>query len=206
MDVAFTSPGGTSYVVSRELNRFESSAAPGDLRPLPGIWGLPPPPDEEDKAAGKVRVTAREQAPEKLPAQAQKGPLKNADAKAEAAAPVGFFDHRALDAVVVRAGRTYMMSGDQYIRFSGEDYRVTDAGYPKDLATNTEDLPRSSQVRVGSDGRYVYVGDSGDVIATRTRRVVAFLPALWNSRYLFELDWRRGVPVRTSTRSGIGYR
>jgi hypothetical protein len=65
---------------------------------------------------------------------------------------------------------------------------------------------RAGWLQHSLEGRYVYVGDSGDVIATRTRRVIAFLPALWNSRYMFELDWRSGVPVRTSTRSGIGYR
>jgi hypothetical protein len=32
------------------------------------------------------------------------------------------------------------------------------------------------------------------------------LPGLRNSRYQFELDWRGGQPVATSTRSGIGRR
>jgi hypothetical protein len=41
------------------------------------------------------------------------------------------------------------------------------------------------------------------VIDMRAHRVTAFLPALRNSRYQLELDWRAGVPVRTSTRSGI---
>jgi len=67
------------------------------------------------------------------------------------------------------------------------------------------DCGRAGWLQGSLDGRYVFVGDSGDVIGTRTRRVVAFLPALRNSRYLFELVWRGAVPVRTSTRSGIGY-
>jgi DNA-binding beta-propeller fold protein YncE len=67
------------------------------------------------------------------------------------------------------------------------------------------DCGRAGWLQHSLDGRYVYVGDSGDVIDTRTRRVVAFLPALRNSRYQLELDWRGRVPVRTSTRSGIGY-
>ena len=67
------------------------------------------------------------------------------------------------------------------------------------------DCGRAGWLQHSLDGRYVYVGDSGDVINTKTHRVVAFLPALHNSRYLFELDWHGTTPRRTSTRSGIGY-
>jgi hypothetical protein len=67
------------------------------------------------------------------------------------------------------------------------------------------DCGRAGWLQHSLDGRYVYVGDSGDVIDTKTRTNVAFLPALRNSRYLFELDWVGDVPVRTSTRSGMGY-
>ena len=55
------------------------------------------------------------------------------------------------------------------------------------------------------DGRYLWVADDGDVIATSTDRVVGYVRALANSRYLFELDWRGDRPVRTSTRSGIAH-
>jgi DNA-binding beta-propeller fold protein YncE len=64
---------------------------------------------------------------------------------------------------------------------------------------------RAGWLQHSLDGRYVFVGDAGDVIDTRRRTVVAFLPALHNSRYQLELDWHDGKPVRTSTRSGIGY-
>jgi DNA-binding beta-propeller fold protein YncE len=53
-------------------------------------------------------------------------------------------------------------------------------------------------------GRYVYVGDTGDVISTTTRSVVATLPALQNTRQLAEIDWANGTTSRTSTRFGIG--
>jgi hypothetical protein len=48
--------------------------------------------------------------------------------------------------------------------------------------------------RIGSllhsaDGRFVYVGDAGDVIDTRTREIVANLEALHNSRVQLEVDW-----------------
>ena len=66
------------------------------------------------------------------------------------------------------------------------------------------DCGRAGWLQHSLDGRYVYVGDSGDVINSRTGRVTAFLPALRDSRYQLELDWRAKVPVQTSSRSGIG--
>ena len=55
------------------------------------------------------------------------------------------------------------------------------------------------------DGRFVYVGDSGDVIDTATRTIMAYLPALYNTRKMLEIDWANGVPVFTTSRSGLGY-
>jgi len=43
------------------------------------------------------------------------------------------------------------------------------------------------------------------VIDTATRKVVAFLPPLYNSRKMIEIDWQNGVPVFTTTRQGMGY-
>jgi len=55
------------------------------------------------------------------------------------------------------------------------------------------------------DGRYVFVGDSGDVISTTTRTVVGYLPAMYNSRKMIEIDWQNGVPVWAMyNRSSIG--
>jgi len=65
------------------------------------------------------------------------------------------------------------------------------------------DCGRAGWLLASLDGRYVYVGDSGDVIGTHSLAVVGFVPALANSRYPIEIDWRNGVPSRTSTRSGI---
>jgi DNA-binding beta-propeller fold protein YncE len=65
------------------------------------------------------------------------------------------------------------------------------------------DCGRAGWLQHSLDGRYLWVADDGNVIATRTDRVIAYVPALSNSRYLFELDWRGPRPVRTSTRSGI---
>jgi hypothetical protein len=55
------------------------------------------------------------------------------------------------------------------------------------------------------DGRFVFVGDSGDVISTLHRRVVAQLPALLQSRHGFlEIVWANGRPVASSTHFGVG--
>lgn len=47
----------------------------------------------------------------------------------------------------------------------------------------------------GADGRFVYVGDAGDVIDTRTREIVANLEALHNSRVQLQVDWVGGKAV-----------
>ena len=65
------------------------------------------------------------------------------------------------------------------------------------------DCGRAGWLQHSLDGRYLWAADDGDVIATATNRVVAYVPALANSRYLLELDWRGARTVRTSTRSGI---
>ena len=65
------------------------------------------------------------------------------------------------------------------------------------------DCGRAGWLQYGLDGRYLWVADDGNVISTATNRVVAYVPALANSRYLFELDWVDGRPVRSGGRSGI---
>ena len=67
------------------------------------------------------------------------------------------------------------------------------------------DCGRAGWLQHSLDGHYLWVADDGDVISTRTNRVIAYVQALANSRYLFELDWRGTSPVRTSSRSGIAY-
>jgi DNA-binding beta-propeller fold protein YncE len=62
------------------------------------------------------------------------------------------------------------------------------------------DCARDGWVQHSRDGRYVYVGDSGDVIDTATKKIVAHLPAMANTRKHVEIDWRDGVPVATTGR------
>ncbi len=67
------------------------------------------------------------------------------------------------------------------------------------------DCARDGWLQHSRDGRVVYVGDSGDVINTRTFRVVAYLPTLRNTRKMLEIDWQNGVPISTTSRQGLGY-
>jgi DNA-binding beta-propeller fold protein YncE len=67
------------------------------------------------------------------------------------------------------------------------------------------DCARDGWLQHDRSGRYVYVGDSGDVIDTRSRRIVAFHPALRETRKMLEIDWRDGRVVATTSRSGLGY-
>jgi DNA-binding beta-propeller fold protein YncE len=67
------------------------------------------------------------------------------------------------------------------------------------------DCARDGWLQHSRNGRFVYVGDSGDVIDTRTLRPVAYLPALRQSRKMLEIDWRGGVPIATTSRQGGGY-
>ncbi len=53
---------------------------------------------------------------------------------------------------------------------------------------------RIGSLQHSADGRFVYVGDSGDVIDAQTRQSVASLEALHNSRVLLEMDWVNGRP------------
>jgi DNA-binding beta-propeller fold protein YncE len=65
--------------------------------------------------------------------------------------------------------------------------------------------PNDGWLQHSRNGRYVYVGRAGDVIDTRTRKVVGFLPPMQKSADFLEIDWRSGRPVATTNRYGIGY-
>lgn len=55
------------------------------------------------------------------------------------------------------------------------------------------------------DGRYVFVGDSGDVIDTSTRQPIGIMPAMGNTRIFIEVDFQGGVPVwAMPNRNSIG--
>jgi DNA-binding beta-propeller fold protein YncE len=65
--------------------------------------------------------------------------------------------------------------------------------------------PDDGWLQTSRSGRYVYVGRSGDVIDTRRRKIVAYLPPLRATADSLEIDWRDGRPVATTNRYGVGY-
>ncbi len=67
------------------------------------------------------------------------------------------------------------------------------------------DCTRDGWLQHSLNGCYVFVGDAGDVLSVRRRRAVAYLPAMRNSRVMIEIDWHKGSPAATSTRTGLGY-
>jgi DNA-binding beta-propeller fold protein YncE len=59
----------------------------------------------------------------------------------------------------------------------------------------TRECGRIGSLQHSADGRFVYVGDAGDVIDTRTHEIVANLEVLHNSRMQLEVDWVGGKAV-----------
>jgi len=55
------------------------------------------------------------------------------------------------------------------------------------------------------DGRYVWVGDSGDVIDTVQRKSIMNLDSLFNTRKYLEIDYSNGAAIFSTQRHGLGY-
>jgi hypothetical protein len=53
-------------------------------------------------------------------------------------------------------------------------------------------------------GRYVWIGDTGDIIDTAIHGVVQHLSTLSNTRLMIEVDYQNGLPSATTTRFGLG--
>jgi hypothetical protein len=60
-------------------------------------------------------------------------------------------------------------------------------------------------INMSRDGRYVFVGDAGDVVKRSTRSYTTTIPALANSRQNIEIDWRNGTPVAAWSRESNGF-
>jgi hypothetical protein len=60
-------------------------------------------------------------------------------------------------------------------------------------------------LNLSRDGRYVFVGNSGTVIDTTTRRTVATISALLGSRYNIEVDWSGPRVCAAYPRASLGY-
>jgi DNA-binding beta-propeller fold protein YncE len=59
------------------------------------------------------------------------------------------------------------------------------------------DCMKDGWLNMSPDGKYVFVGDSGDVINTSTNKIAMYLPALNNTRKMIEVDGT-GTPGTTS--------
>jgi DNA-binding beta-propeller fold protein YncE len=84
------------------------------------------------------------------------------------------------------------------------------ADIPVTQITGSEDpcvinCGREGWLQHSLDGRFVYAGDAGDVIDTATRKVVAHLAPLRNTRKFLEIDWQNGWPLISSQTKGVGY-
>jgi hypothetical protein len=76
---------------------------------------------------------------------------------------------------------------------------VTDVRFSKPISGDENPCAHPRCGRLGSlvpgaDGRYLYVGDSGDVIDVARREVLLNLEALHQSRLALEVDWVDGRP------------
>jgi hypothetical protein len=67
------------------------------------------------------------------------------------------------------------------------------------------DCKRGGWLQLSLDGRLLFVGDSGEVIGTATRKVLTTLSTLAQTKKSIEVDWQNGVPIATSGRTGVGY-
>ena len=151
VDAAFTSPGGTAYFFSNELKAFVTSTALRNPRPITDFWGKE---KEKDKASKDDKTT--------------KETKDTKNEKATAGTP--FFDRRLVDAALVRGQSTYLISGDQVRPVHRRSYDYVDDGYPKDLATNTEDVPESTIREATGRRGAVYQFDNATKTWTRPGR------------------------------------
>lgn len=75
-----------------------------------------------------------------------------------------------------------------------------------DIPLNHPYMGADGWVTHSRDGRFVFVGESGDVIDTATQRVVSYLPVLNSSKVYTEIDFQNGaVSFTPLSRSGVGY-
>ena len=82
----------------------------------------------------------------------------------------------------------------------GSPRKLDDVRFSKPLSGDENPCAHPRCERLGSllpssDGRYIYVGDSGDVIDVAKRETVTNLEALHQSRLLIEVAWVDGKPA-----------
>jgi len=93
-----------------------------------------------------------------------------------------------VDAALVVQGKTFLFSGDQYVRYSTADYSFTDEGYPKKIAGNwsaegVKDIPAEFENRIdsafsGTDGN-IYLFRNNSFISTENGSTVTQVKDKW---------------------------
>jgi DNA-binding beta-propeller fold protein YncE len=82
------------------------------------------------------------------------------------------------------------------------------SGLPRKAAVLVATVHVSGQpdwLNLSRDGRYLFVGNSGNVIDTTTRSTVAMIGALTYSRYNIEVDWSGTRVCAAYPRESLGY-
>jgi hypothetical protein len=78
--------------------------------------------------------------------------------------------------------------------------------YPGTESPCPWDCDKDGWILHSRDGKYVYVGNSGDVIDTATHQPAGFIAPLANCRHGFlEMDWSNGFLTGTTSHTGVGY-
>jgi hypothetical protein len=83
---------------------------------------------------------------------------------------------------------------------AGPPRQVDDVRLSRPLSGDENPCAHPRCERLGSllfsaDGRFLYVGDSGDVYDAQRRELLVYLEALRQSRLMLELDWVNGRPT-----------
>jgi YVTN family beta-propeller protein len=73
------------------------------------------------------------------------------------------------------------------------------------IATVHVSSPNVGWLNLSRDGRYLFVGNAGNVIDTATRKTVATIGALVDSRYNVEVDWSGPRVCAAYPRESLGY-
>ncbi|HUR45975.1 MAG TPA: IPT/TIG domain-containing protein [Candidatus Saccharimonadales bacterium] len=87
--------------------------------------------------------------------------------------------------------------------------QIADIPFSRPMTGNEQpcyfDCGRHGWIQHSRDGRFVFIGDSGDVFDAGAKSLAIHLDPLFNSRKHLEIDWNNGVPILTSSRHGLGY-
>lgn len=96
-----------------------------------------------------------------------------------------------VDAAFVRGGKTYLFSGDQYVRYSTSDYSAVDESYPKRIAVNWNarencgSLPDSCNAEINAAFRAaddsVYFFSGGQSISSKPGATLQEVKAVWSA-------------------------